>query len=204
MLKVRDIMSSDVVTVSPELSLRDAMELLASQHVSGAPVVRQGKVVGVVSAMDLIRVASTVPGVPTVREEQVELDTAIEPTRAEEVEAGNEPSGAYFYELWDDSGAEVSEHVAAPAGPEWSALDEHFVSEAMTFGIVKVPPDASAASVAELMRNRRIHRVLVIQDDKLLGIVSALDVARAAAAGRFTSRTYVFNRDRDFGDRAEQ
>jgi len=39
MLRLQDIMTRDVVTVSPELTLRDAMELLTSLHISGAPVV---------------------------------------------------------------------------------------------------------------------------------------------------------------------
>ncbi len=39
MLRLRDIMTTELVTVAPELSLRDAMELLVTSHVSGAPVV---------------------------------------------------------------------------------------------------------------------------------------------------------------------
>ena len=39
MLRLRDIMTTDVVTVSPESTIREAMELFASRHISGAPVV---------------------------------------------------------------------------------------------------------------------------------------------------------------------
>lgn len=58
MLRLRDIMTTELVTVSPELSLRDAMELLVTSHVSGAPVVAQHRVVGVVSATDLLGFAA--------------------------------------------------------------------------------------------------------------------------------------------------
>src|SRR5690606_28747092 len=54
MLKLRDIMTRDVTTLSPDLPLRDAMELLVSEHLSGAPVVSDGKLVGVISASDLL------------------------------------------------------------------------------------------------------------------------------------------------------
>ncbi|MGH7679433.1 MAG: CBS domain-containing protein, partial [Gemmatimonadaceae bacterium] len=32
-------MTQDVLTVSPDLSVREAMDLLTSRHISGAPVV---------------------------------------------------------------------------------------------------------------------------------------------------------------------
>ena len=62
MLKLRDIMTTDVVTASPELSLREAMDLLSSRHITGAPVVAGGKVVGVFSASDLLAFLSDFDG----------------------------------------------------------------------------------------------------------------------------------------------
>ena len=54
MLKLKDIMTRDVVSAAPDMTIRDAMELLSERHVSGAPVVDGGKVVGVFSASDLL------------------------------------------------------------------------------------------------------------------------------------------------------
>jgi len=42
MLRLRDIMTTDALTVSPETTVREAMELLARHHVSDAPVVSGG------------------------------------------------------------------------------------------------------------------------------------------------------------------
>lgn len=53
MLRLRDIMTTDVVAVPPELTIRDAMLVLSKHHVSGAPVVSGRKVVGVISLTDL-------------------------------------------------------------------------------------------------------------------------------------------------------
>src|SRR5687767_504781 len=69
MLRLRDIMTREVVTVAPDLSVRDAMELLTSRHISGAPVLSNRKIVGVVSLTDLAELASGSPGVPTERNE---------------------------------------------------------------------------------------------------------------------------------------
>jgi CBS domain-containing protein len=54
MLRVRDIMTRTVLTAAPDTTLRDAMTLLCEHHVSGAPVVEGGRVVGVFSATDLL------------------------------------------------------------------------------------------------------------------------------------------------------
>ena len=37
---------------------------------------------------------------------------------------------------------------------------------------------------------------------ELVGILSSLDIAKAAGDHRFATRTYVFNHDQEFGDRA--
>jgi len=204
MLRLRDIMATDVATVSPQTSVREAMEMLALRHVSGAPVLSAGKLVGVVTGTDLMAFASALPGVPTERDTHDEWELLGEvPTDREvevNVEREDESPSAYFSDLWDDSGAEVTERIAWPASPEWNSLEEHDVSEVMTrTPLATLPPDADVGTAAEMMKRKGIHRVLVTEGDKLVGVVSSLDIARTAAdvKGR---RTYVFNRDRDFGN----
>jgi CBS domain-containing protein len=200
MLRLRDIMTTDTLTVSPETTVREAMELMATHHVSGAPVVSGGNLVGVVSATDLMSFASALSGVPTEHDINDEWGEWAEPSTSEAVEQGNEPASAFFSELWDDAGAEVTGRIENPSHPEWNVLEEHDVSELMTRApLTTLEPDASAESAADLMRKKGIHRVLVTEGEKLVGIVTALDIATAAANHRFTNRRYVFNRDEDFG-----
>lgn len=54
-IKVSDVMTHLVVTFRPGDPLPYAAEHLASNRISGAPVVDGGRVVGVVSEMDLVR-----------------------------------------------------------------------------------------------------------------------------------------------------
>ena len=61
MLRLRDIMATDVVAISSEATVREAMELLSRHHVSGAPVVNGSTLVGVVSATDLMEFAAALP-----------------------------------------------------------------------------------------------------------------------------------------------
>ena len=203
MLRVREVMSTDVATVTPETTLREAMELLAMRHVSGAPVVQGRSLVGVVTAVDLMAFAAAMPGVPIERGEPTLADVAAEEPGVEaDVEAGDEPAGAFFSELWDDAGVDSATRMATLEGPEWNALEDHDVSEVMTRApLVTVAPGATLEVAAELMKGHGIHRVLVTEGGQLIGIVSAIDVAVAAADHRLTSRRYVFNHDGDFRDR---
>lgn len=54
-LKVKDVMTHLVVTLRPKDSIADAAKRLLSNRISGAPVVEDGRLVGVVSEADLMK-----------------------------------------------------------------------------------------------------------------------------------------------------
>ena len=193
MLRLRDIMTTGVVTVSPQTTLRDAADLLAARHVGGAPVMDGTKVVGVVSASDILTFEASTPTVPAAGEEPKESDEWGE---LPGWETGDEPPARFFTELWADAGAEVTERMAEPTGPEWDVLAEHTVAEVMTRQVYALPPTADVSAAADRMRSSDVHRVLVMDQGKLLGIVTTMDLADAVADHRITRRTYVFDRSR--------
>jgi len=186
MLKVRDIMTPELIILDPELTLRSAVDLLAQRRISGAPVMTGGRMVGVLSAMDILGFEASVPGVPT---EQPEFEEQGESVSAEIEEQdslaeGEEPPSAYFTDLWSDAGADLVERFRATQGPEWDLLAEHTVAEAMSSAVRTVAADASVRGAARAMRDERIHRLLVMQGDTLVGIVTALDIVGAVADTR--------------------
>jgi len=198
MLRLRDIMTTDVITLDPNLSIREAMDVFTSKRISGAPVVAGGEVIGVVSATDLLQFAAALPGVPTEREAAPEWlgdiagDEDEEHTLPEAGEA-DDPSALYFTELWDDAGATVTERIVTPTGAEWNSLEEHTVSEAMTRApVCALTPDTLVTVAANYMRRAQVHRVLVMTGQTLVGLVSSSDITAAVADGKLTSHTYVF------------
>jgi CBS domain-containing protein len=183
MLTVRDLMTTDVMTVSTDLSLRSAIELLTAQHVSGAPVVAGRRVVGVLSMCDLLSFESVTPAVPTERSD-LELEEWEEPVGWKE---GEEPPAAFFSEQWSDAGADVLERFAQSASPEWDPLAEHTVGEVMTRTVCAVAPSADAYTAADYMVRAGVHRLLVMDGEKLEGILSSLDIVRAVALHRLVA-----------------
>lgn len=51
---VRDVMTSEVVTVGPEATVAEVARLLTEHRISGLPVVEDGRVIGIVSEADLL------------------------------------------------------------------------------------------------------------------------------------------------------
>ena len=53
-MRVRDVMSNPVITVSPDKRLKEVAELLVTHRISAVPVVEDGELVGIVSEADLV------------------------------------------------------------------------------------------------------------------------------------------------------
>jgi CBS domain-containing protein len=69
---VADIMTRDVITVSADAPLSDAVELMAQHHVKRLPVVANGGVIGIISRVDLLHAFL----VATPKEKPAPLDDA--------------------------------------------------------------------------------------------------------------------------------
>ncbi len=54
-LKVEEVMTRNLVTVSPQTSMAELKEILREHRISGAPVLENGELVGIVSIEDLIK-----------------------------------------------------------------------------------------------------------------------------------------------------
>lgn len=171
MLTVRDIMTADVVAIGAETDLRRTAEILVRHHVSGAPVVADGRVVGVVSVTDLLEFMQASPTTPA------------EPGATVEWEEGAEPPGAYYVEWWTDARAEVGARFRALQA-EWDRLRQHTVADVMSRSLCAVRPDATVTSAADYLLRAGVHRVLVLDTRRLVGILTTTDFVRAVAQER--------------------
>lgn len=186
MLTLREIMTPKVISLAPEMTLRDAIDVLATHHISGAPVVEGDRVVGVVSARDVVEfLASVVP------ERPADADT----DRLSDADTGNGTTGEgaeYFVDLWSETAAPLTSRFDGAAPSALDLLGDHTVAEAMSPAPAGFRPGTDVREAADAMQRTGAHRVLVMEGNRLVGIVSALDVARAAAQHRLQEPRYVF------------
>jgi len=57
-LIVRDIMKTDLVTITPETSTLDALELMRERNIGCLPVIKDGRLVGIITAYDFLTVSA--------------------------------------------------------------------------------------------------------------------------------------------------
>lgn len=174
MKSVRDIMTMDVVALDPEMTLREAAATLADHHVTGAPVVVNGRVVGVLSASDILGVDATDP---------IE-NCGFGP--CESLPDDEEPA-PFFARLWPNAAMEVGERFGTGRrggrSSARNALDDRTVADVMTRRVLEVRPEATIADAADRMASACVHRLLVVDDDGLAGIVTTTDIARSLTRG---------------------
>jgi CBS domain-containing protein len=172
MLALRDIMTPDVISVGPDTPLGEVAELLAAEGISGVPVVGTSRVLGVVSASDIMDFSATDAG------ESRELGGGPVWDAIEE-SGGEVPLAPFYYDPWLDRQVVRGE-------PEWDAEDEppfgeFTASDVMTRGICALPSSTPLDDAGRYMLERGIHRVLVIDDGTLVGIVTSMDFVRVVA-----------------------
>ncbi len=153
-LLAKDLMTTTVGTVGPRLTVPELERALAEMRVSGAPVVdERGELVGVVSRYDIVRAESG---------------------------AGAEAEALLGYYQEVGGASPPAAEAARLAGERMATLR---VEDIMVRNLITVRPDQPVREVAAILARQRVHRALVVDGRRLLGIVSALDIVRAVAEG---------------------
>jgi len=182
MLTVKDIMRTDVVTVTTDTTARYLARLLADEEISGVPVLdSSGSLAGVVSSTDLVRLAAEDPGVQ-LRPASIGVDSIRDPDEEEaDGDAESDPYGFFLPEDSPYSGQRFLE--------QWSDsdFDTVTVSDIMTPISFSVSPDTPLTELCQFLVRGRIHRAVVREKDELVGIVTSADVLRAVADGRLSA-----------------
>ena len=141
-LKVSDLMTDKVLTVTSATPTGKVLETMEKHHIYAMPVVDDGRCVGIVTATDLVRLIR-------------DTNKALR-------------SGYPHYEdcLW---AVDLAHRM----------LDQQPVREIMNVYIETIAPDAPICEAADRLSSLRKHHLIVEKDGKVVGFLSAWDVARA-------------------------
>lgn len=136
-MKVRELMTRNVVSVRPDTPLREAAALLVEHRVSGVPVVRGNEVVGVLSEADIVAKTS-----------------------------GGAAQGGLLSWLFDPD-------------PREQKVNARSAGEAMSAPPVTIAPTRRVHEAARKMISEGVNRLPVVEDGKLVGILTRADIVRA-------------------------
>ncbi len=155
-LVASDLMTTKVVTLTPEMDLLQMDTVLYKRGVSGAPVLEAGRLVGVASQGDIVRALW------------------------EGHHEAREQAPTYYDSLYPIplSAVEKMVNESTRIGERLTKLH---VRDIMTADPLVVGPDATLEHVVDRMIEDQIHRLPVVDEDngELLGLISTLDIVAA-------------------------
>jgi CBS domain-containing protein len=154
-MKVKEIMATDVIVLSPDTDIGEAVKIFAEKGIGGAPVVdEEGGVVGMVTDSDVFR---------NLRLKYKEYNIAFP------MSVGTGMPSVDF-----KTKVRTQDLVKA-----FKAVSETKISEIMRKKVMSISPDDLVEVVVPLIVDKKINRLPVIKDGKLVGLVSRGDIIRA-------------------------
>jgi CBS domain-containing protein len=145
---LKDVISTDVVYINPQDTLREALNVMVENHVSALPVVdAHQRCVGVISVTDLLGMTKDL---------------------SDELNALSESGGL--------------DHESLVQKLEHAELLTEQVQGWMSTDVISVEINSTIQHAAQQMLRNRVHRLVVLDDQKhVVGVVSTMDLLAAFA-----------------------
>jgi CBS domain-containing protein len=141
----KDVMTTTILTVTPETDVGEIARILLEAHISATPVVSaDGMLIGIVSEGDLIH--------------RAEAETRRRPSWWLRLLATPEESSERYLREFGRRARDV-----------------------MTKDLITVAPDTPLTEIASMLEKHHIKRVPVLENGKLVGIVSRANLLRGLA-----------------------
>ncbi len=141
----KDVMTTEILTVTPETDVGEIAQILLDAHISAVPVIAgDGELVGIVSEGDLIH--------------RAEAETRRRPSWWLRLLATPEESSERYLREFGRRARDV-----------------------MTRDVITVEPDTPLTEIAAMLEKYHVKRVPVMEDGKLVGIVSRANLLRGVA-----------------------
>ncbi len=154
-MNIEDVMNKDVITCRPDDPVSHLVTLFRENHISGVPVVEKGKVVGIASETDLLKLFKT-------------------------PEFSNElllPSPLEVIEIPIRNLVRLEEIKKAIED-----VKSKPVRDIMKKSVQSISPQASLEEGSKRMVKYKVNRLPVIDNGKLVGIVARSDLIRGLSS----------------------
>jgi len=141
----RDVMASPVVCVTADQTLSDVEQRLVDESVTGLPVVEEGRLVGIITRSDYVRLPILLKS----------FDEYVSSRQYEESMQQGERAEFHGFR---------------------SHLEALTVRDVMTGKVVTCTEDTPVGEIVAKMLGHHVHRIVVIDQDRPIGIVGSLDL----------------------------
>ncbi len=156
-IQVGEIMESDVVSIGASASVAQLGRMMLDHRVSGLPVVEGGQLIGVVSRSDIIRKL--------------------------EVERTQEAQFSDFYRQISSSDEVAADDMIRLGAKVGARLEGMSVADVMVKEVITLESSASLKEAARKLVDHNIHRLPIVENGRLIGILTGLRLVQLIADG---------------------
>ncbi len=150
MIFASDVMTAPVLVAHPDMTVVELERLLIDRNIWGLPVVANDKLVGTVSRSDIVR--------------QVTLERSI---------------AEYSVERQDNRCSDPEQQEREIVQTAASLLSGKCVRDIMVDEIITATMNDTVDDMARMMIGKNIHRIIIVKNNRPIGIVTAMDIVRA-------------------------
>ncbi|MEM5829561.1 MAG: CBS domain-containing protein [Candidatus Aenigmatarchaeota archaeon] len=146
-------MNTKVICFDSEQTIFEVAKVLSEKNISGAPVLENDKIVGIVSTSDIVKFLKT----------ELKIGPAYELPFL----------GLLFLDLVKTG----KDYIKLKK--EIKKISNIKVKNIMSKKVISIDPEASVFDAANLMEKHDVNRLPVVENGKLVGIVARADVIKA-------------------------
>ncbi|KAA0012420.1 MAG: CBS domain-containing protein [Thermoplasmata archaeon] len=184
-MKVRDVMTEDVIWVDKSTSLEHILYLMEKNDITKIPVLDDEKLIGVVTDGEIVEKLGSIrkrdvnPAHLHATSVMVrEFDTVTPDTPVKEILKTVGLPGLTMLPVVEN---DKLVGVVTKADLLPMVKDERPVKEIMTKNVLSVAPDDRVIHARRLIIENNIARLPVVEEGEVLGIIAEMDIARAFA-----------------------
>ncbi len=182
-VEIAGLMTSPVISISSDTSVLQAGAIAEENHVKKLPVIDNGKLVGIITQTDLVRVLTYYGMWRDIEEimtpDVVTIQAGATVVEAAEAMTNNNISCIVVLNDKEVTGVLTERDVLKRVVAAQKDPDTTKINEVMSSPVKTVPPDYSVFSASRLIENVNIRRLVVIEGNILRGIVTQTDIFRA-------------------------
>lgn len=153
-MKVKEIMTKKVMTIKTDESVEKLFFIFNTEGIRHLPVIHEGKLAGIVSERDLKKIL---------------------PPKAKKITRADGTS----YSVLDGESLPHGSLLLLRFNREGYAIGPISVKAIMKTKIISIAPDDNIYDAASIMADKKIGSLLVLDDKKLMGIITTTDLLRA-------------------------
>lgn len=162
-LVAKDLMTKKVVCAYPETPIKQVIKILVDYDIDGVPVIdKREKLIGVVSKTDILEYNEKEPG--------------------KRIPKG----GKSFYH--DTNGRSKKDFEKISKEKDFGKA---VVKDIMTSHVVTADADETIDRLAKKMYQEKIHRIIIQEDRKVIGVVSTLDILHVISTIGYGSAVFT-------------